>query len=488
MLDLVASSSYRSQNRFWLFSLIGTVCALLAGFAIGKLEVVGAALVVVVPVALVLIAGVLSEPRVGFLVYIQVSFLVNVFARFLPLSLPFGMMVDGVLALTMISLLLNSKRMAWQNLRHPIIYLVGFWFVYTCLEYFNPEAPYRPAWFFHIRPFSMQWIFAACIILVNPIRKSDIQYLLATWLFWSFLAALWSFKQQYLGLTTAEQIWMNTVGAKTHLLFGHLRSFSFYSDAAQFGAEMAGITLVALILVLEEKKLIYKAFYLFLTLVYFWGFAVSGTRSALFVILAGFPFYLLLKRDVTKLALGAAVAIPLFVILKFTEIGSGNYQIQRMRTAVRPLEDPSFILRLQNQEKLSRLMKRLPFGAGLGTSESVGVRYSPWHFASQIAPDSWYVELWIETGIVGVWIYVAMLVAIAGIGVRKVLKLQDPWTLKVMRVFLCEFVGIMVMGYSNPVLGQFPTGTIIFISTVLFTSCERWDTPVKKPEPEPVPA
>ncbi|WP_234733477.1 O-antigen ligase family protein [Tellurirhabdus bombi] len=482
----MASLSYRFQNSFWLYSIWGVLAAIGAGYLVGTLEFVGSALVVIVPVAILLVVGVLMEPRFGLLLYLQMSFLVNFLARFLPVSAPFGLMVDAILVLVLFSIFVNGKKMQWNRLRNPAVYLVGIWFLYNILELFNPEAPYKPAWFFHVRTFSVQWFLVAIILLVVPVTKKDIRVLINSWLIWSFCGALWGFKQQYIGLTTAENIWLNTAGATTHLIFGHLRSFSFYSDAAQFGGEMSGLALVCLIWTFEKKDWYQKAFFAFLTLVFFWGYVVSGTRSALFVLLAGFPFYLLLKRDFVKLALGFCLATPLLLILLYTNAGSGNYDVQRMRSALRPMEDPSFLLRLQNQQKLSAHLKDLPFGAGIGTAADAGNRFSPEHFAAQIPPDSWYVELWIETGVVGLTLYICMLIGLIGIGVYHVWRLKDPWTTYVMYALLAEFFGMAVMAYSNPVLGQFPTSSIIFINSILLASCYRWDHPGDELATKPV--
>lgn len=473
-----------SSNQFWLYSLLGGLYTVGVGYLISKAGAVGAILAIGGPIAGALAIMVLLEPRFGLLCYVQLSFIVG-FARFAQVDVPVGLFVDGLLAMTLLSLFINARQMAWHRLRSLAFALIALWFLYTVIEFINPEAPYRPAWLYHVRPFSMHWFMVACIVLVAPITRNDIRIFVNSWLFWSFLAALWAFKQQYIGLTPAENQWLFEGGnAKTHILFGQLRSFSFYSDAAQFGAEMAGVTLVAVIRIFEEKKLSLKLFYGFLALVFFWGYAVSGTRSALFVLIAGFPFYLLLKRDIPKLLIGLAAAIPLFLLLMYTSVGSGNYQVQRMRSALTPMNDPSFILRLQNQEKLKDYLKDLPFGAGIGTSTDMGARFSPWHWAAQIPPDSWYVELWIETGRVGVTLYILMLLGLVGIGVYRVWQLKDPWLVKIMYAFLAEFVGIALMGYSNPVLGQFPTNSVVFISTLLVATCHRWDnTPAATTEP-----
>ncbi|GAB3718928.1 O-antigen ligase family protein [Spirosoma lituiforme] len=475
-------SNYKS-NQFWLLTLLGGIYTLAVGYAVSRLGAPGAIAGIILPVVISLVILILTEPRWGLFFYVHMSYTIG-FTRFALVEIPIGLLIDGLLSLTLLSLFVNGKRMEWNRLRSGAFALVAIWFAYTVIELINPEAPYRPAWFFHVRPFSLHWILVACMVLVTPLTRRDVRIFVNSWLAWSFFGALWAFKQQYIGLSPAEVIWLNSgFNARTHMLFGQLRCFSFYSDAAQFGGEMAGVTLVALIRTFEEKTLPKKLACSALTLVYFWGYAISGTRSALFVMVGGFAFYLLLKRDFLKLVIGAALAVPLLLLLMYTSVGSSNYQVQRMRSALTPMNDPSFILRLQNQAKLKAYLADLPFGAGIGTSTDMGARFSPWHWAAQTPPDSWYVELWIETGRVGVALYIAMLVGLASIGAYRVWQLKDPWMIKVMYGFLSEFVGMAIMGYSNPVLGQFPTSSIIFISTMLVASCNRWDT---QPSPSDV--
>jgi len=475
MLDNILSISNGWQNRFWLYSLLGTVTALLAGYLIATMGMVGSAVIVVIPISLLLLTGILLEPKLGLMIYVQLSFLVPFLSRFLSVNIPLGTLIEAILVLTLLSLMINGKRMNWSQLNQPAFYLIATWFFFTFLELFNPEMPNQFSWLYRFRAFSFQWLMAAILVLVIPITKRDIIILVRIWLVWSFMAALWAFKQQYLGLTAREMSWLMNFGAKTHLLFGHLRSFSFYTDAAQLGAEMAGATLVCLILMTESKGWLTRLVYLFLALVFFWGYAVSGTRSALFVLLVGFPFYLVIKRDFFKLLIGSFIGVFLFCILWFTSLGNTNYQVYRMRTALRPSQDESFKLRLENQEKLKSYLAPLPFGVGLGTSGTPGDRYNPTHWAALIPPDTWYVVVWMETGIVGLSLYVGILVTLVLIGTYRVWRLKDPTLRIIITALLAEFVGIAVMGYSNTVLGQLPTCSILFMETILFTTCNRWD-------------
>lgn len=474
MINNATFDSRRDQR--WFLTGLGILCALGAGWLVGTWGTMGAVLTVGVPVAVVVLFGVLADPRIGLFLYLNLSFIIG-WTRFLESEIPVGTGLDGLAMLTLLSTFLNGKRMNWTRLRQPIFWLLVVWLAFTILEYFNPEHPYPAAWFYGARSMSLSWFFLGIIVLVTPLTKKDIKLIIGTWLFWSLIAALWGFKQQYIGLEPAELRWLALGAEKQHIIWGQLRSFSYYSDAGQFGSEMAGVTLVCLLLVVELKSWGYRLIFAVLALVFFWGFAVSGTRGALFVILAGVPAYLALKRNVMHILRGLMVIIPVMIILLFTHIGDGVYQIWRLRSALRPTEDASFIVRLENQQRLQQFMKDRPFGVGIGTSSGNGQRFSPDHFAAQIPTDSWYVQVWIETGIVGLTIYLLMLLTILIIGTYKVWQLKDPWTRKVMIVLLAEFAGICVVSYTNPILGQFPTSTVLFITSILFTTCNRWDTP-----------
>lgn len=480
MAEQLAYLTDQLRDSRWAYGLVGTLVALLAGWLIGTFGMLGGVAIVAIPVALIVVGSILAEPKIGLAIYITLSFAIS-FMRFIPADLPLGLSLDGILVLTFVSVCMHGKRMDWTRLRTPIFYLLTAWLFYTILEFFNPEVPNHVAWFFKVRSFSLNWFLLSIIVLVNPISRREILWLLRIWLFWSFFGALWAYKQQYIGLVAAEAKWLAEGAAKTHILWGQLRCFSFYSDASQFGGEMAGVTLICLILVAASRTWPRKLFFIGLALILFWAYALSGTRSALFVLIGGFPAYLVLRRKLSNMIWGVAIMAPILAILMFTHIGDSVYQIYRIRTALHPKEDASFMVRLENQNKLKSYMANLPFGAGLGTSGAMGARFSPTHGAAQIPPDSWYVELWIETGVVGMVLYLLMIGSIIGIGTWRVWQLRDPWLTTMMIAFLADFIGIALMSYSNPTLGQFPTSTMLGITSVLFTTCYRWDTP----EPEP---
>lgn len=459
----------------WHMSLAGTLLAVLFGLIIGKFGMAGLAMIFLVPSGLALVVWTLLQPRIGFLIYVQLCFIINGLPRFVPFFFPFGVMADGILWLTLIGLFLNYKSLDWSRLNNPVFYLVMVWFLYTLLQIFNPESPTPQAWLMAVRGFSMYWILVTVIALMLFRHVQDLTLIIRLWLVWSILAALWAFKQQYLGLTGGEVAWLNAGGAKTHILAGRLRSFSFYSDAGQFGAEMAYTTLLCLIRVLEERGLNRKLFYFLLALILFWGFAVSGSRGPLFVILAGLPVYLVVRGNPWLLVVGVFIVSALFGFLKFTTIGNTNYQIFRMRTAVNPTEDASFQVRLDNQRKVAEYMESRPFGAGIGSSGDWAIRFNPGSFLAETPPDSWLVKIWIETGVVGLVIYGIIIFSIIIMGAIKINRIRNKSFKMLMASMLGGFVGIFVTSYANPIVGQFPTSSILYVTVVLLFICDEFD-------------
>ncbi|ADB39850.1 O-antigen ligase family protein [Spirosoma linguale] len=456
-----------------LFAFLGALVALGTGLIIAERELKGAVIILLIPMALAVVFLCLYRPKLGLFIYLQYAFIVNGIQRFSPVVAPYGLLADGLLLLLLIGVVINYKQFDWKNLHNPAFYLILFWTLYTFLQLFNTELPVLGAWFFAVRAESLYWFQLTILGLVLIRTKKDIDTIFTIWLIWSVVAAIWAFRQRYIGLTAGEQQWLDAGASVTHVLFGQLRCFSFYSDAGQFGAEMAYATLLCIIRVLDERVLRVKLLYLGIGLIVFWGFAVSGTRGALFVILAGLPVYIILRRNFAILIIGILIGGSLFGMLKYTSIGSSLYEIERMRTALDP-ENDSFQVRLDNQKKLVDYLATRPFGGGIGSSGDWARRFTPNSFLAATPPDSWYVKIWIENGIVGLVIHLGMLLFFLALGIynttRPELATYAPDLKLLLLSLICGYAGILVACYGNPIFGQFPTNSIMSITIVLLCS------------------
>ena len=106
--------------------------------------------------------------------------------------------------------------------------------------------------------------------------------------------------------------------------------------------------------------------------------------------------------------------IAVFSFFNFTTIGDGNQYIRKMCSAFRPSEDASYQVRVENRKKMKGLMDEKPIGYGIGLSK--GAQYGPKE-VMPYPPDSWLVAIWVETGIVGLMLYL-LIHGVLSLGVR----------------------------------------------------------------------
>ena len=458
-------SIWRDRLRAGGPVLVCVGLAVVLGFAIVRGGMVVAGLLIALPPMLAWVMLCVNKPMIGLKTYFHASFIIMGIGRFVPLEIPYGMIIDGVLLITLIGTLLTTTKKQWPRLQTPVFYCALAWFAFTLLQLINPETRSREAWFYAVRGVSFYWIQAILTGLVVLYRRADLNSFINIWLGWSLVAALWAFKQQYIGLSPDEQVWLTLYGGKTHMLFGHLRSFSIYVDAGQFGAAMAHVALFCLIRTIDAGTWRDRLWYGVLMAIYFWGFAVSGSRGPLFVIAAGFMVYLLLRKNVTIVLTGIMLGIAVYGALKFTTIGQGNYQVQRMRSALDP-NDASLQVRLDNQKKLATYLASRPLGGGIGSGGDWGRRFSPGSFLAETALDSWYVKIWVETGIIGLLLHIGTLLVIIVTSFRTVWRLPPSRLRSELSGLLCGLVGIACASYGNQVFGQIPTSMILYTSMV----------------------
>lgn len=489
MSEAIQNRAPKGLRLVGLAILTGLVAVAL-GYFISVGGVTSAGLLIAIPVAIGFAAVVLNNPKMGLYAYLHVSFFVIGLGRFLPPQHPYGLMVDAILLVTLIGTVFHIKASDLKKLNNPMFWLVFVWVIYCTLQLINPEARSKEAWFFAVRGVALYWVQVVPMALLLLRERKDLERFIRIWLFWSLIAAFWGFKQQYGNLTSGEIRWLNEGGAVTHILMGKLRSFSFYSDAGQFGAAMAHVTLFCIIMAVGEKNIYKKVGYGILVMIFFWGFAVAGSRGPVIIIAGGAFMYLFMVKNYKVLALGIIAGAGIFIFLKYTNIGQGNYQIQRIRSALDP-NDASLQVRLDNQRKLRAYLATRPLGGGIGSGGNWGQRFTPGTFLAETALDSWYVKIWVETGVVGLWFHIIQLVLILYFGFRKVFYLEDPKLRSQCVGLLCGFFGVALASYGNQIFGQMPTAAVVYFSMVFFYLCDKWDTPavdengeVKKVEPE----
>src|ERR1035437_1691872 len=416
-----------------------------------------------------------SYPVIG--LYTAIIFGFTILGLALYVDFQVGLLMDGMLFLTLIALIFNKfyDKIDWKPAKKDITLLAVIWFGYSLFELLNPESRSAIAWLNGIRGISMYMllIVVLTLLLINTNRKLEIFFLI--WGSMSLLASLKGIVQNFWGVDSYEQAWLDSGGAITHVIFGKLRIFSFMSDAGQFGANQAYSAVVAAIVAMVEKDWRKRLFFILVAILGIYGMLLSGTRGAISVPLVGFATFFVLKKNKLVMFSGFILLVVVFVFFKYTTIGQGNDQIRRMRSAFDP-NDASFQVRLENQRTLSVYLASRPFGGGIGQAGVKAKKYLPNAYLSQIATDSWYVMIWAEQGIVGLLLHLFILfyIVIKASG-RIMNKIRDPILKIKMAALVSGMVGVMVASYGNAVLGTLPTAVTIYMSMALMLNTEIFD-------------
>ena len=453
------------------------IAALFMVFATAWFGILGAVAVGLIPFAIVFVLAVILNPYWGLIAIFIANYFVMGVIRYFP-SLPGGVVMDLLMLLTTVGIILQScfHRIEWGQIKSPLTLLLLLWLIYCMLEFFNPQVSSFTAWAASVRGVAVYGLVIVIMTFLLFWRFRDLKRILTIWSVLTLLAVLKAYIQKNYGFDAAEMRWLFVDGGSTtHVIYSGIRYFSFFSDAANFGSGM-GFSMVVFSLVgLRVPGWKMRLYFFAVAFAAAYGMMISGTRGALAVPFAGYTLYLLLSKNLKILILGLIFVGGAYLFLNHTMYGQGNAYIRRMRSAFNA-DDPSFVVRLENQRKMREYMRDKPFGVGLGLGGGKAKQYAPEAYMSQIPTDSWFVMIWVETGIVGLALHLLTLLFILGWGCFIVLfRIRDPELRGTLGALVAGFFGVMVTSYGNEILGQFPTGFIIYMTEAFIFMGLRYD-------------
>lgn len=196
--------------------------------------------------------------------------------------------------------------------------------------------------------------------------------------------------------------------------------------------------------------------------------------------------WLLSVSQVSLAAVSQVVAVRVWPASSYTRVTvESNRQLKYKQFAlsnpervVVDIEDVNL-----NQAKLRELMADKPFGAGLGHGGGKAKTFAPDAPLSQIPTDSWFVMVWVETGVVGILLHIGILLYILARGAYLVIfKLRNTQLRGFTAALTAGISGIVVMAYANEILGQIPTGAILYMSMGFIFLAPRFDRELARKE------
>ncbi len=379
-------------------------------------------------------------------------------------GLPYGVLIEAIIVILWIVVVATTPKEYWKSIKTELFYLFLFWFIYSIFQVLNPGSSTR-GWFQEIRSTALYPFLIIPLGLLVFRENKHLDGFLVLIIVLSALASLNGIKQLYIGPSSGEQYFLDNGGSTTHILWGRLRVFSFYSDAGQFGASQAQIGLMALILSLCDIKMWKKIMLFACAALMIYGMLISGTRGSLFALIIGVPVAIFLSKKFKVLIIAGCLALGFLFMLKYTYIGNGNYQIYRLRSALDP-NDPSLNVRLSTQRNLREYMSTRPFGGGLGVIGANGTKYNKDKYLSTVQPDSYFVKVWAMYGIVGLTIWLCIMMFIMGKSFGIIWKLKDG-NLKIKMIALVAgYAGILLCSYGNEVINTMPSSIVVYLGWV----------------------
>ena len=390
---------------------------------------------------------------------------VNYFIQFqnlpplpIPTSLP-----NEMLQLLLLGIAIIDARQTphFERCANIMLLTILIWCFYCTMEVLNDTCGLGikiGAWYQGARMMAFQLLYIFLVFSIYISSPETLMRYLKIWAILALFSAIWTWKQQNIGLTAAETSFLHGRGSTTHLIQGGtlIRYWSTFSDAANYGCNAAASAIAFLIFGITTKIKKSKWFFIIIAILVVKSMFASGTRTAIFCMAGGFAVYIVLSKSF-KIAIPAMIIGGFFFfILAFTKIGHGNQQIRRMRSAF-DKSDASANARDINQQTMRKYMKDAPWGIGLGMFGQQVPANNKYNLMATIPTDSEYVFIWLRTGRIGITLFVITTLIMFGGACRIVFfKLKNPSLIGIGGGLCSAFVAIQLGGYANQVLMQFP--------------------------------
>ena len=425
------------------------------------------AIVCILPVFVIFVYVAFNWPYFVFWSLIITNYVLQFFNfnEWLPSGIPLSLYNELFeITLIVIALIDFRKNHHWERSANLMAFAILLWFLLCALEVFNDTCDLGinvSAWFTGFRLIAFQLVYFLLIFSIYINSPEVLNKYLKIWACLTLFSVYWTFKQKYIGLNPFENARIQAYGS-THYVNGIIRYWSTFSDAANYGCNAAATSVAFLLIGLTSKFTKERIFYIIVGLLALWGMFQSGTRTAIGCFFAGLMVYVFLSKSVKMAVPVILLGVISFCLLVFTNIGQGNDQIRRMRSAFNS-SDASANVRDKNKETMAKYLQDAPWGIGIAIRSGDVPARNKYVILSNIAPDSEYVYMWIHTGRIGVSVFAfSMFLMFVGGCWVVLFKLKNKSLIGIGAGICCAFAAIQVGGYLNQVIYQYPNGLIFF--------------------------
>lgn len=452
------TSIFLSSGNILIGSGIIIGLTLIYYFSFSSIIVLGIAILPLLIIFLLLMIK--YNHRIFYLLFIS-HFLFLFISSFTDLRIGVLTLTFNITAALLIAVISIYKKTDWKESKNGMLILYSIWGIYCIAELANPNNV-QEAWNIAITYYAIYPILCAILVPVTLQHYKNIEWILVIWSIFVIIASAKGFYQKHYGFTPKELIFLfEKGGAKTHIIWSGIRYFSFFTDAANFGVHMGMATICFGISAFFIRNKWLKIYFYIVVLVAIYGMFISGTRSAIVVPLGGLFVFIFISKNWKAFFLSTFTLLVILVFFQYTTIGADNQYVRKMRSAFNPKQDASYMLRVYNKDLMKDYMLYKPFGYGLGLGGKAE-RFHPKELMP-IPPDSWLVNVWTDTGIVGLTLYLILhTLLFAWCFWILMFRLSNIILRNLLTAWLCMNAGFFVASYTNDVM-QYPNIILIYL-------------------------
>jgi putative inorganic carbon (hco3(-)) transporter len=436
-----------------------------AGLGIGALTVGG-----IMGIPLIILC--IFYPQFGIAALMGIAYMVQYISKFS--DSPFGTVMDGLLVLMCFGILIGQiLNRNWKFAKDPVSTWLIIWIYFNLIQGLNPAAESKLAWIYTVRSVALYYIlyFVACYSFSS---LDKIKFLLKWILGLTAFTMLYAFKQEFIGPSSAERAWLYADPERFQLFYqwGRLRIFSLFNDPMTFGVMMTYMGVFCFILATAPLKTWKVITLVVLGFAMLWTTAYTGTRTCYVLIPLGFIYFALMKLTPKVLIVSAIfMMFGAVFVLKSTN----NPVIFRIQSAFKPSQDASVQIRYYNQQRVRPILYSHPIGSGLGSTGLWARRFTPDTFLAHFAHDSYYVRLAVETGWIGLILYMILLGTSIRRGIYYYLRVKDPTIKTLYLALVTSLFMLAVANYPQEAIDQLPTSLVTYIFMAAIVRLKDYD-------------
>jgi len=447
--------------------------ALLIALAIANGGMTVGVLLLAAIIGIPMMIGIFVDQNLGIGITVIIAFLIQFLNKYG--DYPAGIAMDALVYFMFGAVFIKQIwERDWSFAKHPISNIILVWVIYCFIQALNPIAGSFLAWVFTVRSMAGMLLlyFIACYAFSSLDRiKGMFKFIILL----TFLAALYGFKQEFIGFSQTELNWLYADPERFQLIvqWSRFRVFSLFSDPTTFGILMAYMAVFCIILATGPFKLWQRIALSIGALCMVISMGYGGSRTPVVLIPIGMIFFtvITLKKEIL---IGAGIFFVLGGALMMK--GSSNPVLFRIQSAFKPGEDASVQVRLDNQRLIQPYIQRHPFGAGMGATGVWGKRFTPNSWLASFAHDSGFVRIAVEMGWVGLIIYMTFLFKVLQTGIYYYFRVHDP-EIKVMYLGMTTICFILtVSSYPQEILVLLPTSIIFYLCVAGIVRLKDFDT------------